>query len=324
MDSKLLEYFLRTSELGSINRTAADLHLSQPALSRHIAALEHEMGTQLFTRTQGGVVPTESGKLLADRARPLLRQFAILKEQVGEMAAGRVAIGIPPSWQKVVTTALVERITTQFPGVALRLHEGVSHMLRDYMFAGLLDLCVLPFATTPAAGYQQTALVREPLILVGDADAGLSSDDPVAVSRLDGVKLVLPGRPNVLRAQVEHTLARKGMAFRVVVETDTLTLCLDLARKSVGHTVVPACAVYAHGMGDSVSWAPIRGLYITWALCENQARSHSSAVRESRRLIRETVAGALRDGHWFGAEAASAAVLKPKPGAATGRRAVSD
>jgi LysR family nitrogen assimilation transcriptional regulator len=320
VDSKLLEYFLRTSEIGSINRAAADLHLSQPALSRHIAALEHEMGTQLFTRTQGGVALTDSGKLLADRARPLLRQFAILKEQVGEMAAGQVAIGIPPSWQQVVTTDLVERMTTQFPGVSLRLHEGVSHMLRDYMFAGLLDLCVVPFATTPAAGYRQTALVREPLILVGNADAQLSPEEPVAVSRLDGVKLVLPGRPNVLRAQVEHTLARKGMSFKVAVETDTLTLCLDLARRSVGYTVVPACAVHAHGFGDSISWAPIRGLYMTWALCENQARSHSSAVRESRQLIFETVAGSLRAGHWFGAEAASTAVATRKPGVVKERK----
>jgi len=322
VDSKLLEYFLRTSELGSINRAAADLHLSQPALSRHIAALEHEMGTQLFTRTQGGVVLTDSGKLLADRARPLLRQFTILKEQVGEMAAGQVAIGIPPSWQKVVTLALVERLTTQYPGVALRLHEGVSHMLRDYMFAGLLDLCIVPFATTPAAGYRQTALVREPLVLVGDTGAGLSPDEPVAPSRLDGVKLVLPGRPNVLRAQVEHTLARKGMTFRAAVETDTLTLCMDLARKSVGYTVVPACAVHGHGLGDSISWAPVRGLYMTWALCENQARTHSSAVRESKQLIFETVATALKCGHWFGAEAASATMEKQKPASSKRRQDV--
>src|SRR5437763_15780284 len=101
MESRILEYYLRVAELGSINRAAADLHLSQPALSRHIAALEHEMGTQLLTRTQGGVVVTDSGRLLTDRARPLLRQFAILKEQVGEMAAGQVDIGITASWQHV-------------------------------------------------------------------------------------------------------------------------------------------------------------------------------------------------------------------------------
>jgi LysR family nitrogen assimilation transcriptional regulator len=310
MDSRLLEYFLRVAELGSINKAAADLHLSQPALSRHIASLEHEMGTQLFTRTQGGVVLTDGGKLLGDRARPLLRQFAILKEQVGQVAAGHLAMGIPTSWQRVFTSPLVERMTEQFPAVTLRVHEGVSNVLRDYMFAGLLDLVIVPFATTPATGYRQTALVREPLVFVGSLESGLNPDEPCPVSRLDGVKLVLPSRPNVLRAQVEHTLARKGMTFRVAVETDTLTLCLDLARRGVGYTVVPACAVHYHAAGETVTWAPLRGMYMTWALCENQSRTHSLPVREGRRLIFETVAEAITSEIWFGAESAGPTVGK--------------
>lgn len=310
MESKLLEYFLRVAELGSINKAAADLHLSQPALSRHIAALEHEMNTQLFTRTQGGVVLTDGGKLLSDRARSLLHQFGILKEQVAENAAGQVAIGIPPSWQHVFTSKLVDCMVSRFPGVALRVHEGVSNVLRDYMFAGLLDLCIVPCATTPPVGYRQTALVREPLVLVGHGNAGLSPDEPAQVSRLDGLKLVLPGRANFLRALVEHTLVRKGMAFRMAVETDTLSLCLELARRGVGYTVVPACGLYAHGLEDAISWTPIRGLYVTWALFENQARMHSQAVREGRRLVFGTVGVALASGNWFGAESASAAVRK--------------
>jgi LysR family nitrogen assimilation transcriptional regulator len=310
MESRILEYFLRVAELGSINKAAADLHLSQPALSRHVAALEHEMGTQLFTRTQGGVLLTESGKLLVDRARPLLRQFAILKEQVGEMASGQVAIGIPTSWQYVFTSPLVERMVERFPGVTLRVHEGVSNVLRDYMYAGLLDLCIVPFATTPAPGYRQTALVREPLVLVGGQGSDLKPEEPVPVSRLDRLKLVLPGRPNVLRAQVEHTLGRKGMSFHSLVETDTLTLCMDLARRGVGYTVVPACAVHDRGFGHTGAWAPIRGMYMTWALCENQARSHSPAVCEGRRLAFDTVAEAISLGQWFGVEAAGAAVSK--------------
>jgi LysR family nitrogen assimilation transcriptional regulator len=310
MESRLLEYFLRVAELGSINKAAADLQVSQPALSRHIASVEHEMGTQLFTRTQGGVVLTDAGKLLADRARPLLRQFAILKEQVGEMAAGQVAIGIPTSWQHVFTSPLVEKMTERFPGVTMRVHEAVSNVLRDYMFAGLLDLCVVPFATTPAAGYRQTPLVREPLVLVGNKDSGLDPGEAVAVTRLEGLKLVLPSRPNVLRAQVEHTLARKGMSFRVLVETDTLTLCLDLARRGVGYTVVPACAVHYARFSEVITWAPLRGMYMSWALCENQARTHSPAVREGRRLVFETVAAALASKAWYGAESASTAVGK--------------
>ena len=109
---------------------------------------------------------------------------------------------------------------------------------------------------------------------------------------------------------MEHTLERKGMAFRLAVETDTLTLCLDLARRGLGYTVVPACAVHSHGLGREISWAPVRGLSMTWALCENQARTHSQAVREARRLVFATVAQALASGDWFGAEAASKAVGK--------------
>jgi LysR family nitrogen assimilation transcriptional regulator len=124
------------------------------------------------------------------------------------------------------------------------------------------------------------------------------------------MRLVLPGKPNVLRGQVEHTLGRKGMEFRLVVETDTLTLCLDAARQGLGCTVVPACTVHEHGFGDSISWAPIRGMFMTWALCENQARTHSQAVREGRRLVLNTVAESLASRVWFGAERVGSAMLK--------------
>lgn len=302
MDSRLLEYFLRVAELGSINKAAADLQVSQPALSRHVAALEHEMGAQLFMRYQNGVRLTDAGRLLSDRARPLLRQFAILKDQVGETAAGQMAVGIPPSWHHVFTTKFVATLLVQHPKVALRMYEGVSHALRDHLFAGLLDLCIVPFDPMPANGYRQTALLREPLVLVGDGTSDFQPDVPVSISRLNGMKLVLPGKPNVLRVHVENAMTRKGLMFQLAVETDTLPLCLELARQGAGLTVVPACALHQHVYGDAIQWAPLRDMYLTWALYENQARSHSQAVREGRRLMMITLADSLASRNWFGAE----------------------
>lgn len=302
MDSRLLEYFLRIAELGSINRAAADLNQSQSAMSRHVGTLEREMETQLFTRTRGGVVLTDSGKLLAERARPLLRQYAMLKDQIGEMAAGRVAIGLPAAWLHIFTAPWVQAMRAGHSGVALRLHDAVSNVLHDYLATGLLDLCVLPFATTAVAGCRQTALVREPLVVVGAADAGFSPDEAVPLSRLDGAPLVLPTRPNLLRAQVEHTMARRGLRFKLAVEADALADYLELARRGVGCTVIPASAVVAHDHGGGLSWAPLRGLTITWALCENQARIHSPAVAQARRVVFEVITSALADGLWLGAE----------------------
>lgn len=303
MDSRLLDYFLRVVELGSINRAANDLHLSQPSLSRHIASLEHEMGTQLFNRSQGGVSLTEAGKLLADRARPLLSQFALLKEQLGQ-TSGQLAVGIPPSWHHVFTASFLQRMLTDSPGVNLRVHEGVSHVLRDHMLAGLLDLCIVPFTTTPAMGYTQIQLVREPLILVGPSRSNLHPDEPVALRKLDGLPLVLPGRPNSIRMLVENSLVRLGMSFKSALQVDTLDLCMNVAELGLAHTVVPACAVAGIENGKRLSWSPLKGFFMTWALNENEARSHSPAVKEGHRVIVSTLTAALKAQSWFGAEGA--------------------
>ena len=176
MDYRLLEYFLRISELGSINRAATDLHLSQSALSRHIASLEHDLGASLFNRHHGGVTLTEAGSLLADRARPILRQLTILKEQIGDKAAGQLAVGVPASWHHIFTADYVSRIINECPGVKLRVFEGASNALSEQMSAGLLDLAIVPFKSESSLGYNQTKLLREPAVLVGPAAARLDAD----------------------------------------------------------------------------------------------------------------------------------------------------
>lgn len=301
MHTRLLEYMLRVAELGSINKAALDLDLSQPTLSRHIAALEKIMGTALFVRSQGGVSLTEAGQLLADRSRPLLRQFAVLKDQVGEMASGQLSIGVPTSWQKAFTSRFIFTLVRQHPEIKLRIHEGVSNMLRDSLLAGVLDLCILPFDPSPPAGFAQTPLVREPLVLLGKQSENLSAAEPTPIARLDGAKLVLPGRPNAITSQIEHMLKRKGMRFNIAIETDTLALCLDLARAGLGLTIVPASALYDHNLAD-ISWSPIKGHYLTWSLFESLARSHSQAVHEGRKLVHETVSEAIRQEAWHGVE----------------------
>lgn len=302
MHTRLLEYMLRVAELGSINKAALNLNLSQPTLSRHIASLEQMMGTKLFVRTQGGVSLTAAGKLLADRARPLLRQFSMLKDQVGEMASGQLSIGMPTSWQKIFTSRFIGTLVNQHPEIRLRVHEGVSNVLRDHLLAGVLDLCVIPFEPAPPAGYTQTPLVREPLVLLGNSRENLDPGESTPLSRINGAKLILPGCPNAITSQIEHTLKRKGMHFNLAVETDTLGLCLDLAQEGLGLTIVPACALYQHGMSD-ISWSPLRGFYLTWSLFESLARSHSQAVHEGRRLVHSTLADAIDPAAWYGAEA---------------------
>lgn len=303
MDSRLIDYFLRVAELGSINKAAADLRLSQPALSRYVATLEHELRAKLFTRTQGGVQLTEAGMLLRERARPILRQLSSLIEQVGDRAAGQLSIGVPPAWQYLFTSKFVGRLIKKYPSISLRVHEGVSHALREDMHAGMLDLAIIPFDGGSPNGYTDMTLIREPLILVSHKEAQLDPEKPVSLARLDNLSLALPGKPNAVRTKIENALSRRNFAFKNVFEIDAMNLTMDLARQGLSDTVTPCCAVSGNPRWeDVVSWSPVRGMYITWALCENTARSHSAAVIEGRRLITEVVDEAVASGVWRGAE----------------------
>ena len=115
---------------------------------------------------------------------------------------------------------------------------------------------------------------------------------------------MIAASPNVARVQVEHALERKGMHFRLLMESDTLALCLSVARSGIGHTVVPASSLYRpQVLNEGISWARIKGHYVTWALLENSGRSHSLAVRTARKLLIAIIAEALRLQVWPGAEA---------------------
>ncbi|MCB5363788.1 LysR family transcriptional regulator [Pusillimonas sp. CC-YST705] len=297
MDYHLLEYFLRVAERGSINRSAQELHLSQSALSRHMATLEHSLGASLFHRTRGGVTLTEAGELLAQRAGPILRQLTLLKEQVGDKAAGQLAVGLPASWHHIFTADFITQGINDMPGVKLRIFEGASNALSDHMSAGLVDLAVLPFKSASMSSYAQTKLLREPTVLVGPESACLKPDEILDTSRLAGLPLVLVNRPNGLRMQVENALARSESRFNLIAEADTVAIGLVMARRAGAYIVLPACALFDQEVCKGLSWSPLKGIYLTWSLYVNEARTHSLAVREGRRLIVELVSQHFRQRH---------------------------
>jgi DNA-binding transcriptional LysR family regulator len=81
---------------GSFSAGAKELSLTQPAVSRQIALLERQVGTQLVWRTRQGVHPTEAGRLLAEHAEAVLTRLALAQEQIAELAGmrrGRVRLG---------------------------------------------------------------------------------------------------------------------------------------------------------------------------------------------------------------------------------------
>ncbi|MBC7336485.1 MAG: LysR family transcriptional regulator, partial [Clostridia bacterium] len=86
MNLELLETFVTTVEKGTLSAAAEELHLTQPAVSKHLRALENYYGARLLDRTGREVRLTAAGRLLYRSAKEILRRLARTKQEITELA----------------------------------------------------------------------------------------------------------------------------------------------------------------------------------------------------------------------------------------------
>jgi len=174
LELQQLRQVVALAEYRSFVRAAAVLHISQPALSRSIQAVEREFGSNLFVRSSAGVIPTDMGRLYIERARDLLRMADELQgEALGHAAlsTGRVDVGGGPFPASAFLGLAAARFAEQFPRVGVRLHAGNWDDLVHPLRSRTLDFFVAETSLlTREPDLEVVALpVRHPLFFVARA-----------------------------------------------------------------------------------------------------------------------------------------------------------
>ena len=132
--------FVAIGELGSLTRAALFLDSSQSFLSRQINALERECGARLFTRTGRGVELSETGLRLFPQVKELLERARSLEQDIRadlHEPVGTVTIASLPSIGTILIGRLFERIHTLHPGVSLKVLEGSSGQVEEWLTEAL-------------------------------------------------------------------------------------------------------------------------------------------------------------------------------------------
>jgi len=144
-DRRHLRYFIAVAEELHFGNAARRVHISQPPLSQQIAALETDLGVQLFVRTKRKVEITAAGQqflkdaraILADMDKAALRARATAMGQTGVLRIGlNYSSPISP-----MLSALFRRFAKLYPQVGLELHENTSAKQLDRLYQRTLDAC---------------------------------------------------------------------------------------------------------------------------------------------------------------------------------------
>lgn len=237
MDFRRIKNFVTVVETGSIARAAQVLHIAQPALSVQMRRMESLVGCQLLSRSSRGVVPTATGIEFCRRAKETLRMLEALRaigQEKASSPSGHVVIGTAASAGNMIAVPLVNAVQERYPAITLGLLESPSVYLGELLLRGRLDIAVM-FDENLSTGMQVLPVIEEDLFAIGLEANGEELD----LQRLNGVRLVMPARPNSVRTLLDRACADRGIALEVVTEVSSPYTMVQLVRAGIGATVLP-------------------------------------------------------------------------------------
>lgn len=195
MELRVLNYFLTIAREENFTKAAAQLHVTQPTLSRQIAQLEEELGVELFVRSNHNIILTEDGMILKRRAQEILSLADKTKRDFlhkDENLEGVISIGSGEFLSTRCLTDCIAQFRRKHPLVRYEFYSGNAGNIRDQIERGLLDIGLMSepidirkyeFISMPIKE-EWGAFVRE--------DSPLIDKDFIAPQDLVDLPLILP------------------------------------------------------------------------------------------------------------------------------------
>ncbi len=262
MELRELRNFMRVARAGSVSRAAQELRLAQPALSRQIKKLEHELGVSLFARHGRGVRLSAAGSLLLERAEAIAHLVYQTGEEIKEnrgTAHGRITLGAPPAAGRILVPNFVERFQKAWPQTTLHIREGVASSLQEWLLEKRIDIALMhnpPHLETLAI----SPLLSERMMVIGPtARRGKDRKHPASfrIRDLGELPLILPNMAHTNRRLVENAALEHGVRLRIKIEADSVAFAKVLVERGLGYTILTYAAVQDEVLRKKLTIYPI-------------------------------------------------------------------
>lgn len=247
-----IEYFVAVAECGAFGVAADILGVTQPSLSKQLAAMEDELGAKLFERTSRKVTLTPLGRILLKRGRSILhdaREFRAIARGSHGLFGDRLTIGVLPSVGAYFMPIANRRLHQLFPDLRLVVKEDATIQLLAKLQEGQIDAVIGTRTNEP--NIESLLLFTETLWICAATDDPLSIETgPVRLSDLKGRPL-LALSPEFSLADIVERLAEEAGAY---VSRDYQGASLDAVRQmsvmGAGVAVLPSLYALAEAVRD--------------------------------------------------------------------------
>ncbi|MSQ18761.1 MAG: LysR family transcriptional regulator [Betaproteobacteria bacterium] len=288
MELYQLRAFATVAETGQLTRAARRLHLSQPALSAQIKALEEELGQVLFERTPGGMTLTPAGRGLQDSIGQVLAAADTLKARAQALrhdVVARLRIGTVSDPDFIRVGPLLNIAVARFPHLEIELHNVFSGAALDQVQSGALDASFY-FGAIAHANVKGLALREMVYRIAAPADWAerIRGADWPAIAAMPWI---LTPPTSTHHALVEAMLGEHGLSATKQAEADNESVIANLVRAGVGLSLLrEELALAMQEEGQVVIWAPAGLVTKLWFIYSTD-RVRDPAIAAVLKLLRE-------------------------------------
>ncbi len=258
MNIRDLEYLAALAEYKHFRRAADACHVSQPTLSGQIRKLEDELGITLLERTSRKVLFTQSGLILVEQAKKVLREVKLLKEMAsnqGKDMTGPLHMGVIPTVGPYLLPYIMPIFKEAFPELDLYLYEAQTSSLLDQLESGRLD-CAIVASVQETEAFIEVPIFHERMLLAVSDIHPWVKQKQIKMNELKGHEVLMLDDGHCLRDQALGYCFTAGARENSHFQATSLETLRNMIAANAGMTLMPELAVLNEGNRDGVKYIP--------------------------------------------------------------------
>ncbi|THF84106.1 LysR family transcriptional regulator [Cohnella fermenti] len=238
MDAQL-EVFEAVARLRSFSKAAERLHITQPAVSQQIRALEDSLGVRLLERTNKAVSLTNAGEIALRHAKEINGLYRAMSERIGELmncVGGPIAIGASYTFGEYALPPALARLHRDYPDIRPTIAIGNTAEIADRLRARELDIGIVE-GEDVGTGLRSEKLADDEMVLAAAPEHPIAGVRHPSPARLAEETWLVREEGSGTRAATDRLLAAMGVRPVRLMELGSTQLIKEMAEAGLGITL---------------------------------------------------------------------------------------
>lgn len=249
MDVRALRHFQAIARHRNLRRAAADLGLTQPALSQSVRRLESSLNVRLLERGRFGAAPTPIGEVFAAHAALILSDFERARAEVDALRgarAGEIIIGSGPSEANRLLPMAIARLRARSPDISIRVSHGMNEHLMPAVRRGEIELAISSIPRVREDDeLRHEAIWHDQTTVIVRGGHPLLRKRRLRLADLLEFPWIHGRRQEYERRAVDELFLTAGLpAPRMAIETTSITLIKSMVAEADYVTFAPRQSIY--------------------------------------------------------------------------------